>query len=634
MSLSLRRAYSTVLETISFLKTTTVENRKTWEKQVNNPHIQANSLLASFLQSCKVLGLCIRDPFTLQIDNLPSANLPILDCSKRDLKTLLCNLCRHQCYLRACKTVRKDTRPAVAFFDFDVTKAAHGVLKGQLVAGMRLTAFRDSTIVGCSITNDRCFKVGFANEPSCRFCGFHKETMQHLVSDCPCIPGEMTRPDCPDLGPNFEILGVAEISFNRASTRLLVSDPNKLQVQAWSPSICCKPTHVWTDGSCEYSHMYWHTVGGFAIIDSNDCILDSGEVHHFALTSFTCELWAIVVAFAKATGPLCIHSDCDSLVKLINRFPELESIPTEWPHFTWFSFLFQIYQIRKSVCASPLILQWCPSHVLEDIPWFEISDAAARQFKTTVCDIWHNRTADRIAKRAVKKQLESGDRGISLLASAITWQKWLVHIATQLSFTKKTEQIDTVSIQVPQNNNQSQVYIPSIVDITPEHSLCIFKYFLPKWLWDQDSFSFEWTSEFSCDLKPSSWASISKENWETAISFFKSLRWEIDDSLCVSYMELAYHFYFNHYTFSGIEISPSSISTLLRKVINQAIKLESSHPLVIGVQKPGCLSKGKTLPAGFLKGSRPCLCIRSLKHLAVRLLHGRQPGLAHWKPHF
>lgn len=50
----LARAYSTVLETISFLKTTTVENRKTWEKQVNNPHIQANSLLASFLQSCKV----------------------------------------------------------------------------------------------------------------------------------------------------------------------------------------------------------------------------------------------------------------------------------------------------------------------------------------------------------------------------------------------------------------------------------------------------------------------------------------------------------------------------------------------------------------------------------------------------
>ena len=382
----LARAYSTVLETISFLKTTTVENRMTWNNHVNNPHIQANSLLASFSQSCRVLGLCIYDPFTLQIDDLPSVKLPILDCSKRDLKTLLCNLCRHQCYLRACKTVRKDTCAAAAFFDFDLTKAAHGVLKDQLVAGMRLTAFRDSTIVGCSITNDRCFKVGFSNEPSCRFCGFHKETMKHLVSDCPCIPGEMTRPDCPDFGPNFEILGVAEISLECASKRLRVSDPNLLQVQAWAPSNNGTTSHVWTDGSCEYSHMYWHTVGGFAIIDSNDCIVDSGEVHHFALTSFTCELWAIVVAFAKSTGPLCIHSDCDSLVQLINRFPHLESIPTDWPHFTWFSFLFQIYQIRKSCCASPLTLQWCPSHVLEDIPWFEISDAAAKHFKTTVCE--------------------------------------------------------------------------------------------------------------------------------------------------------------------------------------------------------------------------------------------------------
>ena len=235
----------------------------------------------------------------------------------------------------------------------------------------------------------------------------------------------------------------------------------------------------------------------------------------------------------------------------------------------------------------------------------------------------------------MKKQLESGDREISLLANAITWQKWLVHIAVQLSFTKQTEQIDNVSNQyVPQNNNQCQSSIPSIVDITPAHSLDIFQYFLPKWLWNQDSFSYEWTSNFPCDLKPSSWAKISKENWEIAIGFFKSLRWEIDDSLCVSYIELAYHFHFNHFTFSGIENTPSNISTLLRKVINQAIKLESNWPLVIGVQKPGCLSKGKTLPAGFLKGSRPCLCIHSLKHLAVRLLHGRQPGLVHWKSLF
>ncbi len=633
----LARAFSCVLETISFLKTTSPGNRSTWDRHVNSPFAQPNSLLASFMQACTVLGISIRDSFTLQIDNLPSIYLPILDCTKRDVKKLLCNLCRHQCYLRACKTVRKDTRPANAIFDMDITKAAHGVLKDQLVAGMRLSAFRDSTIVGCTITKDRCFKVGFTDEASCRFCGFHKETMQHLASECPSLPGDMTRPTCPELGPNFEILGVAEVNHSRASKRLQISDPHKLHIQPWSPSSCCQVSHVWTDGSCELSHMFWHTVGGYAIIDCNDCIIDSGEVFHFALTSFSCELWAVVVAFVYSEAPLCIHSDCDSLVQMINRFPDIESIPTEWPHFSWFTYLFQIFQIRKNFCANPLILEWCPSHILENVPWFEISDAAARQFNTTVCNIWHNRTADRIAKRAVKNQLGSLEYEFSqMLFDAITWQKWLVHIAVQLALTRKdAEQTDAVqNVAAPLIDNQSPLCIPSIVDITPEHPLSVFKYFLPKWSWDQEAGSFDWASKFPDDLQPSSWVSISQENWQIAIEFYKTLTWKIDDCVSVSYIELAYHFHFSQLTFSGIENNPSCVSTILRKVINQAIKIDSQFPLVIGTQKAGCLSKGKTIPAGFLQGSRPLLNIQSLKLLAVRLLHGRKPGLVHWKTSF
>lgn len=138
---------------------------------------------------------------------------------------------------------------------------------------------------------------------------------------------------------------------------------------------------------------------------------------------------------------------------------------------------------------------------------------------------------------------------------------------------------------------------------TPEHSLNAFKYFLPKWTWDQNPDSFDWSSEFPLDLQPSSWASISQDNWRIAVNFFKTLKWKIDDSLCVSYIELAYHFFFSQEAFSGIENSPSNIASILRKVINQAIKLDSHFPLVIGTQKPGCLSRGKALPAGYLQGN-------------------------------
>ena len=632
----LARAFTTILETMNFLKTTNTENRNTWKKLVQESCIQQNSLLASFMQACSVLGLKICDPFTLQIELLPSVVLPILDCTRRDLKSLLSNLCRHQCYIHAGETVRKDTHSAIALLDFDVSKLAHSALKNQTVAGMRLTAFRDSTIVGCTVTHDRCFKAGLSLEPTCRFCGFHKETMQHLASECPSIPGDMNRPHCPNLGPNFEILGVAEISLELAKRRLEISDPTKLQVQAWAPDCPIDFLHVWTDGSCELSHMYWHTIGGFAIIDHNDCVVNSGEVHHFALTSFSCELWAVIVAFLGATGPLYIHSDCDSLVKMIHLFPVLESIPTDWPHFTWFSYLLQIYQIRKGNCANPLVLEWCPSHILEHIPWFQISHAIATQHQTTVANIRHNRTADRIAKVCVKRQLATfSPPKAEILTSATVWQKWLVHIATQIALSRGNDnaedsQPNIVNPPAPCDNHENRLCIPNVYDITPEHSLEIFKFYLPKWMWEPEIEKFDWVSSFPSDHRLSSYACISQANWETALAFFRTLKWQINENLHVSYIELAFHFHYSGFSFVGVDQTPSKISTIIRKVINQASKCNLQHALVCGTQKAGCISEGKTLPAGFVKGCKPLLNITAIKNLAVQLLRGRKHGLKHW----
>lgn len=47
--------------------------------------------------------------------------------------------------------------------------------------------------------------------------------------------------------------------------------------------------------------------------------------------------------------------------------------------------------------------------------------------------------------------------------------------------------------------------------------------------------------------------------------------------------------------------------TLLPSSFNQAIKIGSQFPLVVGNQKAGSLSRGKTLPAGFVQGKRSSL---------------------------
>ena len=206
-----------------------------------------------------------------------------------------------------------------------------------------------------------------------------------------------------------------------------------------------------------------------------------------------------------------------------------------------------------------------------------------------MCDIWHDRTADRIAKSAVKKQLASYDTSIpQMCAEAIAWQKWLVHIAVQVALTRNEEQQnDNPNGRNNQHcENHGPQCIPSIVDITPEHPISVFKFYLPKWSWDNEDYGFEWSTEFPNDLRPSSsWASISQTNWELAIRFFRTLQWEIDDSLSFAYIELAYHFHDCGYSFHDIENSASNVSSLLRKVINQAIKIGSQFPLVVGTQK-------------------------------------------------
>ena len=273
-------------------------------------------------------------------------------------------------------------------------------------------------------------------------------------------------------------------------------------------------------------------------------------------------------------------------------------------------------------------------NILEGTPWFQISETQARSYQTTVRNIWHNRTADKIAKSIVKKQLASREKPLlNVIEDAIKWQKWLVHVAVQIALTRQDKnQIDDCPTfrnnQSPESSSQRDTF-PSVVDITPQHPTHVFQYYLSKWNWEPECGIYTWKSCFPDDMRPSSFASISERDWSTAIAFLKSLKWCIQDGLKVSYTELAYHFHFCNFKFENAN-TVSKTTTMLRKVINQSFKCSSEHPLILGSQKSKCISEGKTLPAGYVLGSRPLVMQDAMKSLAVVLLHGRSHALSKW----
>lgn len=57
------RAYGTILDVFSFLRTTCSESRNKWAELVRNPQVNPNSLLAHFMQACSLLSVELDGPF-------------------------------------------------------------------------------------------------------------------------------------------------------------------------------------------------------------------------------------------------------------------------------------------------------------------------------------------------------------------------------------------------------------------------------------------------------------------------------------------------------------------------------------------------------------------------------------------
>ena len=467
------------------------------------------------------------------------------------------------------------------------------------------------------------------------FCKTSKESFAHLAHECPSLP-LTNRPYCDESkGPNFGNLGIVETSFIQAQKRLQISSVSSIAVKPWGKFVTPDFKDVWSDGSCDETKNFWYTIGGFAVISADAKVLASGPVFHWALSAYSCELWALIVAFATSDSPITCHSDCLSLCNQVNELIAVGKVDPTWAHLEWWNFLYLIYVTRCECVQKPLQVQWCPSHILDHIPVELISEQQARQFNTTWISIARNRLADRVAKNACFKQKPVTDFQKECdYKATVEWQMWITKICALVSETSvdpdKKNKPWKASTRAISDLDKTVKIFPE--DLTVLHPTDNFALLLPKWDWFLTPESCDWVPHFDCETSLSSYAKISKEQWSYALKFFQNISWICEASRKTAFIEIAYHAWFSGWVFPNIDHNPKAFAVFIRKVINQSDKLNLSiHPGTVKAVNKSC---GKTLPSGLINGASLVIHPKALKQLAIDLFAGRSQALSSWSCHF
>ena len=626
---TISRAYNIILDVLQFLKNTSASNRNLWISQCNAEYISPHSLCALFFQACAILDISLIDGVYISLWG--SEHVALLDLTRRDFKKVLQQACRQAIYLHAAKSQRKDIHQPTGIIDFDVTNTGRKLVSNSHTSSVSLESLRDSVLVGCVITNDRASHLNEATSNLCRCCKNEVETMHHLVEECPDLPQEIPKPVIPlSCGPNFNLLGIVETSYLEAQNRLATSSTAHITVNPWQNEDLLTREHLWTDGSCDYGSMFFHTIAAYAVVDAAGRLRKSGPVKHWSLSAYAAELFAIIVAFADSTRPILIHCDCKSVVDQVHQMISDNLIPCVWSHLSWWLFLLQVWQVRKQLHPKPLEIMWIPAHVAEKVPQELVTKDLAQSFNTTVWDILNNRKADFFAKKAVDAIRTRPKQEVDNIHKQIAnWQFFLASINRFLSETQVKPDQEAVC-------NQEEGGTPScpLDKVLPHnvhgaHPVSVFQRLLPKWEWNPLPDEFQWFPSFEIEPKIHTLANISEEDWDNASRFFKGLRWKIGASLKISFLELAAQAFYSGFSFTAGD-TPAIVSKILKKFLclnSDEGVAPKFHP---GMFINKCKSNGKTFPSGLISGAYAFVHPLALKNLAIPLLRGRDHRLSQW----
>ena len=622
------RAYNIFLDIQNFLKTTTPQNREMWARQCEAETISPHSICAAFFQACAFLEISVVEGFYVSIWG--SSYVSILDFTRRDFKKVLRNACRQAMYNQAAKAIRADIKQPSGVIDIDLTNVGAKIAKKHTHNSIPMTCFRDSVLVGCVVTNDRAAHANESISQQCRCCNNQKESIEHLTL-CPSLPCHINKPTYPEhYGPNFRTLGIAETSIQKVCDRLQCSSVAHIPVAQWDANSVAPKEHLWTDGSCDYSHLFFHTIAAFAVVNASGNLVSSGPVKHWSLSAYAAELFAVLSAFAGATRAVVIHCDCKSLVQQVLEMTQANHVPCVWSHLSWWHYLLQLWRMRKNICQEPLDIVWIPAHIAEHTAPELISYQCAKKHNTTIWDILNNRKADHFAKQAIDKIRDCPKATfVDSLQQISRWQYFLAEINAFVSDSR----------MLPEESNQDNGHVvvgrePQNQRVLPHnvhgaHPISVFQNLLPRWIWEPIRNEYTWVPTFQYRPKPNCYANISEGDWDSLCEFFKGLSWKIDASYDTSFLELAACANQQGFSFEAGN-SPANISTLLKKYLNLATKAGFFDQVVPGSIVKRCKSNGKTFPSGLISGCYPYILPEVLKVVAIPFLRGRDHRLSQW----
>ena len=95
-------------------------------------------------------------------------------------------------------------------------------------------------------------------------------------------------------------------------------------------------------------------MASFAVVAADESLLAAGRVYHWRLSSYTAELWGLLVAFAIADQPLVVHTGSLTIVNQFQEMQRLGHVRVEWTHTNWWGFLCTLLGQRQYLSEQPL----------------------------------------------------------------------------------------------------------------------------------------------------------------------------------------------------------------------------------------------------------------------------------------
>ena len=571
--------------------------------------------MRTVVEAFNLLG--IRLDCGLLISFQKSTRIPLCDCDPKDLKKTLQHLVRNACYHAAAHKTRKDMSKPSGVLDFDLTSTFWKFSKLSFESEIPAKAFFEAQLVGCQLTKDRLYAADCVDDPCCRFCDYEKESLQHLVEDCPYVREHVGTLAAHELGPNFTQLGIVEHPLAIIKHRLQWSDTNSIHVVPFSASN--QRLQFWTDGSIFWSDTHWLTSGSFAVVDESLQVLRSGPVFHWSLSSYTTELWAILEACACANTNVIIGSDCQTVVGQCWIIMDTKQIPSSWSHQSWWAFFLHLWINKYKEDINALEVFWTPAHLYEGIPIELISPQMAQAKGTTTLDIKCNRKADLTAKDvALQHCVVHPEMKQTIVKAILLRQEFLTKISYLLG-------LDTPLPLAPEKFETRDE-----VDLTNEND--IISYF-HGWKWTETISSFKLRIRLQpSQLPPPKWG-LPEDDWITFKEFLCHLQWQKGSALSISYAELACLFALRGYKLTAYDEGTTLFSDLIptiKRAFFWCRNLDAFERFP-GVSDPHKARKiGKCMPHGTIEGVMAFISFEEKLTLGRLFLNGVSTPMKTW----